>query len=361
MAAAKKKEKELTQSDPEFLPVQYSMTEAVIKQLRKDYNPALIPDTEQKGDEGYVIVHSKVMSTTRTRTSIEAKRKELNIDALAWCKLVNSEAKRLTKIVVEIEKPWKDVKTDLDEKEAREAEEARRRELEAMQIIEGKVEQLKGATNDLVGKDVGALKNRLALITSVVIDDSYGEYVEAAQFHKDTAITTLDSAIAEREIFEEQQAQVKRDQEAVAAAQKEVDDKAAELDRIRQENEQAAADKMAEQQKKMDEQQALLDKQKTDQEKTEAAEKQRKEDEVLAELEESQRKEKEKADAEAKKERDAELYKRLPEDIKMRKYADELLTIEAPTVESKEMDQLNVDTALALGHLAADIYSRTQG
>jgi membrane protein involved in colicin uptake len=145
-----------------------------------------------------------------------------------------------------------------------------------------------------------------------------------------------------------------------AKAQKEIDDKAAELDRIRQENEKAAADKMAEQQKKMDEQQALLDKQKADQEKAEAAEKQRKEDEAFAELEEKQRKEKEAADAEAKKVRDAELYKRLPEDVKMRSYGNALLALEPPKVESEEMKQLIVDVTLKLGHVAAFIYENTQ-
>jgi len=361
MAAAKKKEKELTQSDPEFLPVQYNLTEAAIKKLREDYDPALIPDTEKKGDEGYLVVHEKVMSITKVRTAIEKKRKELKADALSWGRLVDGKAKELTEIIEAIEAPWKTLKTDLDEKEAREAEEARERELEAMQIIEAKIEQLKSATNGLLGLPVIQLKERLALIQGVTIDESYGEYVEAAEHHKNAAIKAITETIASQELLEEQQAQVKRDQEKIAAAQKEVDDKAAELDRIRQENEQAAADKMAEQQKKMDEQQALLDKQKADQEKAEEDEKQRKEDEAFAELEEKQRKEKEIADAAAKKEREVELYARLPEDIKMRKYADELLAIEAPTVESKEMDQLNVDTALALGHLAADIYSRTQG
>ena len=356
-----KKTKELKQSDPEFLPVQYGMTEAAIAQLRKDYDPALIPDTETKGDNGYLVVHEKVMSITKVRTAIEKKRKELKSDALAWGRLVDGKAKELTEIIEDIEEPWKALKSDLDEKEAREAEEARQRELEAMQIIEAKVEQLKGATNDLMGKDVAALKERLATLNSVVIDDSYGEYVEAAQFHKDTAIATLDSAIAEREIFEAQQVELKEAQDKLAAEQKEANDKAAELDRIRQENEQAAADKMAEQQKKMDEQQDLLDKQKAEQEEQEAAEKQRKEDEAFAELEEKQRKEKEAADAEAKKVRDAELYNRLPEDVKLRQYADALLAVEVPVVESEEMDQLNVDTALTLGHLAANIYTKTQG
>lgn len=374
MTAANKKDTEvevLDQSDPNFLPMQYNLTEAAIAKLKEDYDPALIPDTEQKGDEGYLIVHEKAMAIVKVRTAIEAKRKELKADALSWGRLVDSKAKELTEIIEAIEEPWKKIKTDLDEKEAREAEEARQRELEAMKVIEEKVEQLKSATNDLVGKDVATLKERLATLSAVVIDESYGEYVEAAQFHKDTALTTLDSAIAERETFEEQQAQLKASQDALAAAQQEIDDKAAkvqkeldekaaELEKIRLANEKEAADKMAEQQSKMDEQQASLDKQKAEQEAQEAAEKQRKEDEAFAELEEKQRKEKEAADAEAKKVRDAELYKRLPEDVKVRNYAEALLAVEVPLIEDQELKEVIIGAALNLGRLVAIVYENTQ-
>jgi len=82
----------LDQADPNFLPVQYNMTEAAIKQLRKDYDPALIPDTEQKGDEGYLVVHEKVMSITKVRTAIEKKRKELKRDAGGWGRVGDCKA-----------------------------------------------------------------------------------------------------------------------------------------------------------------------------------------------------------------------------------------------------------------------------
>jgi len=329
--------------------------------LKKKYDPKLIPEAKEKGDEGYLVVHSMAMDIVKVRTNIEARRKEVKKDALDFGRLVDSKAKELIEQVEALEEPWKKLKSDLDEKEAREAEEARKIEAEKIAAIEAKINVIKSAAANLSGADLSVIKNTLQLLEDTIIDDSFGDYVEVAEHYKDESVATLKAFISERETFLEQQAQVKADQEKLAAEQKIIDDKNAETRRKLDEQQAEIAEQQAEAQRKLDEQQAAIDKQKAEQEKAEAAEKQRKEDEELAELEEKQRKEKEASDAEAKKTRDAELYKRLPEDVKMRKYADELLAIEAPSVESKEMDQLNVDTALALGHLAADIYNRTQG
>ncbi len=339
---AAKKTKELKQSDPEFLPTQYNLTEAAIKKLKKDYDPALIPDTEKKGDEGYLVVHEKVMSITKVRTAIEKKRKELKADALSWGRLVDGKAKELTEIIEVIENPWKELKSDLDDKEAREAEEARVKEVERIQIIEAKVEQLKGATNDLVGKDVAALKNRLGILSAVVIDESYGEYTEAAQLHKDTGIGKLDAAIAEREVFEEQQAQLKVSQDKLAAQQKEIDDAAAKVEEDRLKNE-------AEAQRLKDEEETQI-----------AAEKQRKEDEAFAELQETQRKAKEHDDAEAKKVRDAELDKRLPEDVKIRAYLSGLRSVEIPEIKNEEMVKVMTGILMKMDEISDFVYANTQ-
>jgi len=337
------KQKELKPTDENFLPVKYSLTQKQLAQLSDDYDPKLIPEAKIKGDSGYQLVHSKVMDITKVRTNIEKIRKELKAESLAWGKLVDGEAKRLTAIVVELEKPWKDLKTDLDEKEAREAEAARVKEVERIREIEIKVSVIQLATSNLVGANVTALKEVLNLLSNTIIDDSYGEYAEAAQHHKDAGIAKLNAAIAEREIFEGQQAKLKADQEKLAAAQKETDDKTAEQEKIRLANEVEA--------------QRLKD----EADKQVADEKQRKEDLAFAELEETKRKEKERVDAEAKVERDAELYKRLPEDVKLRSYADALLALEEPTINDVELKAVLQKALLAVGHIAGDIYLETQG
>jgi len=348
------KQKELKPTDENFLPVKYSLTQKQLAQLSDDYDPKLIPEAKIKGDSGYQLVHSKVMDITKVRTNIEKIRKELKAESLAWGKLVDGEAKRLTAIVVELEKPWKDLKTDLDEKEAREAEEARIKEVERIREIEIKVSVIQLATSNLVGAGVAALKEVLELLSNTIIDDSYGEYAEAAQHHKDAGIAKLNAAIAEREIFEKQRAELKVNQDALAAAQKEIDkkaekaqkeidEKAAELEKIRLANEVEA-------QRLKDETDKLV-----------ADEKQRKENLAQTELEEKQRKEKERLDAETKIERDAELYKRLPEDVKLRSYADALLALKEPAINDAELKGVLQKALLAVGHIAGDIYLETQG
>ena len=90
---------ELTHADPEFLPVQYDMTAARIKQLTKAYSPKSIPKASAKGDDGYLVIHEKVMAIIKVRTSIDKVRKSLKADALTWSKKVDGEARRLTAIV----------------------------------------------------------------------------------------------------------------------------------------------------------------------------------------------------------------------------------------------------------------------
>jgi len=346
--------KELKPSDPEFLPVEYNMTEAGINQLRKEYDPVLIPDTETKGDEGYLIVHDKVMDIVKRRTGIEKKRKLLKSDALAWGKKVDGEAKRLTEIIEEIEKPWKDIKTELDEKEAVEAEKARLAEVERIQIIEAKVSQLKDSTSGLLTFDVVKLKERLTSVTAIVINESYGEFAEAAQFHKDNAVGALDAAITEREVLEEQQAKVKRDQEELAAKQKKIDDENAAKQKVLDDN-------IAEAKKTQLANEVEAKRLKDEAEKQVAAEKQRKEDEAFAELQEKQRKEKEQLEAEEETALKETLAARLPEDEKMRVYIANLRAVELPDVKNKDMKNLVVKVLMKLDDISDLIFNNTQG
>lgn len=312
--------KELKPSDPNFLPTEYGLTKHGLGKLKKEYDPALIPDTTEKGDEGYLVVHEKVMKITKVRTAIEAKRKELKADSLAWGKKVDAVAKELTQAVLDIEKPWKTLKTDLDEKEAREAEEARKVEAERIALIEEKVRQLKTGAEGLLGLPVSRLQERMRTLESVEIDATYGEYQEAAEHHKTAALVAISQAITERQKFEEEQAALKAQQDA-----------------------------MAEQQRKLDEQQAAIDKEKAEREAQEAAERQEKEDAAFAELEEKQRQEKA-----------AELKKRMPDDLKIREYALALLSVKIPKVKDEELKKLVNTLINQVAEVATYAFAHTQ-
>ena len=340
------KEKELATTGATNYPAEKEVKSMLVVEnmakLKKKYDPDLIPEANEKGDEGYLTIHSMVMDITKVRTGIEARRKDIKKDALDFGKLVDGQAKELTAAVEALEAPWKKLKIKLDEKEAKEAEEARQKEARRIELIEAKVNQLKSGADGLLGVPVNGLKERLAHIEEVVIDESYSDYMEVAEHHKATVIQEITKAIAERETFEEQQAQVKLDQEAAAEKQRLIDAKNAET------------------QRKLDEQQAAIDKQKAAQKVKDDAELQRQVDEAETErkriVEEAAADEPEKQ----RKEKEAELYKRLPEDVKIREYVKELMGVKAPLVESEEMQTLVNTLVNMTADIATHAYENTQ-
>ena len=85
------------------------ISDAAIAEFREKFS-GLSADTK----EGYEDVRRAIAVCRTTRTGIERKRKELNQDAQAWIKIVNSEAARLTIEVESIEDPLKAMKQAVD-------------------------------------------------------------------------------------------------------------------------------------------------------------------------------------------------------------------------------------------------------
>ncbi len=325
--------KELTQEDPQFLPTKYDLTKARLSMLTKAYDPALIPEALVKGDDGYQVIHEQTMAIIKVRTRIEKVRKELNSDALSWSKKVNGEAKRLTTIIEELEKPWRDIKTNLDEKEAREAEETRQAEAKLQDEIEQRIQNIKDLTTGLLGKDAAYIQDRLMKANGIMIDEEwYGDYVEPAEIVLATVVESLENAHTERLEFEVGQAEVQKQK-----------------------------DEMAENQRKMDEQQKDLDKQKAAQEASERASKAAKEKAEREAQEKKGREERAIREAQEAKKHKAELEARLPEDKKLRAYADELLSLKVPPIHDRVMMDVLARSLERLNSVALYIYDNTQG
>ena len=327
------KKKELTPEDPEFLPVQYDLTQERLNQLAVDYDPKLIPNAEQKGDDGYQQVHNKVMAITKVRTNIEKVRKVLKADALEWGRKVDGEAKRLTAEVEALEAPWRKLKTDLDEKEAREAEEARLAEQQRLDEIELRISDIRALAEGLVGANSAKIQERLDWFKDAVIsEENYGDYVEAAVITGETIKKTLEFALDERLKFESEQAELQRQQAELAESK-------AEMEKAQKE----------------------LDKQKEAQEAAEAAERARKEREEAEAREAKEREEREAAEAEEAKRRKADLKKRMPEDQKLRAFADALDAVEVPQdIQDRELINILDDACDYLCNAILVIRDNTQ-
>jgi DNA repair exonuclease SbcCD ATPase subunit len=109
--------------------VKYDVNEAALA-LTKERCATLSADTPK----GYEEVRLALADLRNARVGVEKRRVELKADALAFGRLVDSEAKRYTALLIEIEEPLSQKKHDVDYEKARvkaEAEAVKIRALEA--------------------------------------------------------------------------------------------------------------------------------------------------------------------------------------------------------------------------------------
>lgn len=311
-------EKELAHDDPQFLPVQYNLTEQQLKQLEVDYDPALIPEATEVGDEGYKEVHTKVMAILKVRTNIDKVRKGLKEDSLKWGRKVDGEAKRLTKIVEDLEAPWRKVKLDLEEAERLKAEQEMKLEQERIAKIEERIAGIRNLAEGLINADAVTIQKRIdALLTLVITEDEFDEFVEAATVTGDIVLKSLKSAHEERTAFEIGQA-------AMEAEQKKLDEEKAEL--------KAG-------QKKLADAQAAIEASERAAKAAEEAEAQRK-----ADVKEAAQRAADKAQADKKDK--AKMKARLPQDREANEFADRLC-FAAQTQPKLKDDDMNAMVTLA--------------
>ena len=81
----------------------FNLADAVIAQMKEQYQGIEIKGIDDKA--GYKIAKEALSVVKKTRTSVEAKRKELKSDYLEIGRRIDGEAKRLTENILEIEEP----------------------------------------------------------------------------------------------------------------------------------------------------------------------------------------------------------------------------------------------------------------
>jgi hypothetical protein len=113
--------------------VTYNITEAQIANTREACE-ALTCDTSA----GYEEVRIAIGNLRATRTAIEKRRVELKADALAFGRLVDTEAARFTRLILEIEDPLKAKKAVIDDEAARIK---REKELAAAKLIQDEIDR----------------------------------------------------------------------------------------------------------------------------------------------------------------------------------------------------------------------------
>lgn len=232
--------------------VEYSVSDAAIEQLRARYTGLTIQSTAD-----YERVRVGIGEVRDIRVQVEKTRVELKADALAYGRKVDTEAKRITTLLLEIEEPLKIEKAKVDDEKARvkrEKEEAERAaiatELKAKLDAE---EAAQKAERDRIAAEQQAESDRLAKERAELEKERAAAEEER---RKAQAIIDEQNRIAQAKLDEEA-AKLKAEREKLAREQFEREAKErAEAD-ARAKVEREAAEKKAREEREAEERERL--------------------------------------------------------------------------------------------------------
>jgi hypothetical protein len=286
--------------------VTYDVSEAWISQTRTNFQ-----DLSAATPGGYEEVRLAIANVRDVRVAIEKRRVELKADALSYGRLVDSEAKRFTTLLLEIEDPLRAKKAAIDDVAARKKAEA---ETEKIRAVEAEI----AANRAKQEAEARAVR-------------------EAEEKRLDEERAKLN---AERAVFEAKQKAENDRIEAARKAEQERFDSAARAEhaRIDAEREKLAAERRQEEERQRAQRQAL-----------EAEERRILAERVKAERAEFERQAKARAEAEAaekverdrieKAKREAELAALLPDLEKVDLFIAAIRALTAPDVIDVNLDE----------------------
>lgn len=247
---------------------EYSPTEAALAELRQQYQGVQFDVATTKGDKA---AREARQMLVKLRTGLEAKRKEIKAPALAYAKAIDTEAARITAAIRELEEP---IDAQIRAEEARKAaEKAEKERLERQRVaeIKGRMDAIRNLPVDSTGDSAEQLAATLADLKAFEVTQAdFAEFTEDATVARGYAIEQLERMHGHAVAREEEAAR-----QAAAAA---------ELERLRREQEEREAQERAAQQeaqRKLDAERAEFERQKAEfeaQQRAAAEEAQRKAD-----------------------------------------------------------------------------------
>ncbi len=234
--------------------VEYSVSDAAIEQLRARYTGLTIQSTAD-----YERVRVGIGEVRDIRVQVEKTRVELKADALAYGRKVDTEAKRITGLLLEIEEPLKLEKAKVDDEKARikrEKEEAERAAIaaelkakldaeEAAQKAErDRIAAEQQAESDRLAKERAALEAERAAAeeerrkAQAIIDEQ--NRIAQAKLDEEAAKLKAERERLAREQFE-REARERAEADARAKVEREAAEKNAREEREAEEREHRAA------------------------------------------------------------------------------------------------------------------------
>ena len=211
--------------------VKYSRTEAALADLREKYAGKTFDLTTTKGDDA---ARAARLELKKLRTGLEAKRKEFKAPAIAFGRLIDTEADRITAEIKALEDPIDaQIRADEQRRETERLERgrvaaARRAEFEAkIAAIRGYVAAAKGLPSERIAKG-------LTFVEGMAFGEEWAEFASAAaaaQGETVAALRDMLETVKAAEAAEAQRVENARVAADLAAQRKALEDAQAELDR----------------------------------------------------------------------------------------------------------------------------------
>lgn len=197
--------------------VDYNVTNSAIAELQKKYT-----DLKASDKEGYKIVTQALSEVRTLRTGVEKKRKEYKADSLEYGRKIDSEAERVTNLLLSIETPLKTEKENYDNKQARIKAEQERLERERITGIIDRIDRIKNAPFKHQSKNAKELAAVITLYNDTIINElfNYGEFTEQANNAKTLTTERLNEMLAQKieaEVLAEERRKFEEEKAALAA------------------------------------------------------------------------------------------------------------------------------------------------
>lgn len=161
----------------------YNKFHAELQELKKQ-NELMVFDYASKS--GNKEARSYIHKLRRTKTAVDAARKAEKAASLEYGRKVDAEAKQIIEQVEEM----------IDVHQA-EVDRIEQEEIKREATIRARLEAINFTMQELLQVSSGELKDVLAGVKTIALDDSFGELLPEAALRKDDAITKLEAAIVQ--------------------------------------------------------------------------------------------------------------------------------------------------------------------
>ncbi|WP_431484170.1 hypothetical protein [Pseudomonas solani] len=203
---------------------EYSATAAALAALREKY--FVLPDANT--DEGYNFIKSGIKELTGLRTKLEDARKREKAPYLQAGQIIDTEAKRITAELVQLEDPMKAAKKEVDDRVERERQERVAR-------LQVKVDAIKAMPGAVRGKSSAEISEMIDRCGEIDTTHDYFDLTKEATAAQQVALDELTQMLTDRLAFEASEKQRKELEAQQAELQRKMDEQRAELERQRQE------------------------------------------------------------------------------------------------------------------------------